>query len=82
MLQSFFEDKLNYLNPVVPGLFAAAVAIAFYYTTGTTEPPTVEGEHGKVVAKRVRYLPFKIPVLAAEQRGAHARLGRRPDRPL
>ncbi|KAE8999111.1 hypothetical protein PF011_g14761 [Phytophthora fragariae] len=63
MLQSFFEDKLSYLNPVVLGLVAVAVAVAFYYTTGTTAPPTVEGEHGKVVVKRVRYLPSKIPVL-------------------
>lgn len=63
MLQSFFEDKLSYLHPVVPGLVAAAVAVAIYCTTDTAEPPTLEGEDGKAVAKRVRYLPSKIPVL-------------------
>ncbi|KAG6594273.1 putative cytochrome P450 [Phytophthora cinnamomi] len=63
MLQAFFDDKLSYLNPVVPGLVTAAVAVAIYCITGTTEPPTLEGEDVKVVAKRVRYLPSKIPVL-------------------
>ncbi|KAG2775287.1 hypothetical protein PC129_g20586 [Phytophthora cactorum] len=65
MLQSFFGDKLSRLNPVVPGLIAAAVVVAIYFTSETTDPPTVEdGEQdGKVVPKRVRYLPSKIPVL-------------------
>ncbi|ETK73122.1 hypothetical protein L917_19647 [Phytophthora nicotianae] len=66
MLQSFFGDKLSLLNPVVPGLIAAAVVVAVYYTTETTELPIVEDaeeQDGKVVPKRVRYLPSKIPVL-------------------
>ncbi|ETN16630.1 hypothetical protein PPTG_05801 [Phytophthora nicotianae INRA-310] len=66
MLQSFFGDKLSLLNPVVPGLIAAAVVVAVYYTTETTELPIVEDaeeQDGKAVPKRVRYLPSKIPVL-------------------
>ncbi|GMF12206.1 unnamed protein product [Phytophthora lilii] len=66
MLQSFFGDKLSRLNPVVPGLIAAAVVVAIYCTTGTTEVPTLdddEEQDGKVTPKRVRYLPSKIPVL-------------------
>lgn len=66
MLQSFFGDKLSRLNPVVPGLIAAAVVVAIYYTSETTELPTIdddEDQDGKVTPKRVRYLPTNIPVL-------------------
>ncbi|KAG1695971.1 hypothetical protein DVH05_018958 [Phytophthora capsici] len=63
MLQSFFSDKLSYFTPVLPGLVAAVVIVAFYCANRV---PTVEGEEerdGKVVSKHVRYLPSKIPVL-------------------
>ncbi|KAH7460776.1 Cytochrome P450 86A7 [Phytophthora ramorum] len=66
MLQSFFEDKLSFLGPVVPGLIAAAVVVAVYYSTSSTHvSPIGDNEvcDGKVKPKRVRYLPSKIPVL-------------------
>ncbi|POM73887.1 Cytochrome p450, partial [Phytophthora palmivora] len=64
MLQSFFSDKLSRFNPVVPGLIAAAVVVAIYCTSNS-EPIVDDDEEqdGKVVMKRVRYLPSKIPVL-------------------
>ncbi|RLN69575.1 hypothetical protein BBP00_00000272 [Phytophthora kernoviae] len=64
MLQSLLEDNLGRYAPVVPGLIAAAVAIALYCSTGTTEQPaTKEEKDGKPTVKRVRYLPSKVPYL-------------------
>ncbi|KAL3662160.1 hypothetical protein V7S43_012960 [Phytophthora oleae] len=65
MLQSFFSDKLSRFNPVLPGLVAAAVVVAIYCASGSTEPRVEDEEEqdGKVVSKHVRYLPSKIPIL-------------------
>jgi len=68
MLQAFFGGKLGRLNPVIPGLLAAAVVVAIYRTTGSssTEPATPEEDEqteDEEKPKRVRYLPSNIPVL-------------------
>ncbi|RLN93620.1 hypothetical protein BBJ28_00017396 [Nothophytophthora sp. Chile5] len=63
MLQSLFGDSIEYISPVVPGLIAAAVAVALYSASGFSKAPVQgETEDGKPI-KRIQYLPSKIPIV-------------------
>ncbi|KAI9906279.1 hypothetical protein PsorP6_002917 [Peronosclerospora sorghi] len=66
MLSSFFKNKFEGLNLVVPCLVAAVVATTVYYTStfvvSSTHPAKAK-QDDTIVQKRVRYLPSKIPLL-------------------